>query len=75
MAIVELPATPAGAALDGDSGLDLQRFRLRRFVESLTEVGELQVVDEPVDLADVAEVFDGNDKAVLLRRLRTAPRI
>jgi UbiD family decarboxylase len=69
MAIVDARETPVGAALDVEPDPDLQRFRLRRFVESLAEIGELQVVNEPVALADVAEVFDGNPRAVLLRKV------
>ena len=43
------------------------RFRLRRFVESLAECGELETREEPVDLADVAEALEGNPRAVLFR--------
>ncbi|HEY2672112.1 MAG TPA: UbiD family decarboxylase [Rugosimonospora sp.] len=49
--------------------LDLDRFRLRAFIEGLIGTDELQVVDEQVDLADIAEVFEGNPRAVLLRRV------
>src|SRR3954464_1471548 len=49
---------------DGGADLmDLERFRLRRFLESLPPT-ELQRVDEPVQLGDVAAVHDGNAKAV-----------
>ena len=44
-------------------GIDLDRFRLRRFVESLAP-DQLETRSAPVDLADVAAVFEGNDKAV-----------
>jgi len=43
--------------------MDFERFRLRRFLESLPPE-ELQRVDEPVALGDVAEVHEGNPKAV-----------
>ena len=46
--------------------IDLERFRLRRFVESLGP-DELETGPEPIDLADVADVFEGNPKAVLFR--------
>ncbi|GIH14735.1 UbiD family decarboxylase [Rugosimonospora africana] len=49
--------------------LDLDRFRLRAFIEGLIGTDELQVLDERIDLADVAEVFEGNPKAVLLRQV------
>ena len=47
--------------------VDFDRFRLRRFVESLPQDDELQTVSEAVDLADVAAMLEGNPKAVLLR--------
>ncbi len=40
-------------------------FRLRRFVERLDDGRELQRVDAPIDLVDVAGRLDGNPKAVL----------
>jgi UbiD family decarboxylase len=42
---------------------DLDRFRLRRFIESLAD-SELERRDAPVDLAGVAEILDGNPRAV-----------
>jgi UbiD family decarboxylase len=47
---------------------DLERFRLRTFVEQLERDGELEVHDEPVDLADLARHLNGNSKAVLFRK-------
>jgi len=44
--------------------VDTERFRLRRFVEKLVEVGECEVHDKPIDLIDVARVLDGNPRAV-----------
>ena len=44
---------------------DFDRFRLRRFVEDLGD--ELATVNEPTDLADVANILEGNPKAVLFR--------
>ena len=44
---------------------DFERFRLRRFVEGLSD--ELETVEEATDLADVARILEGNAKAVLLR--------
>lgn len=49
-------------------GLDFERFRLRRLVERLTELGEVEVHDEPVPLADVSSVIEASDKAVLFRQ-------
>jgi 2,5-furandicarboxylate decarboxylase 1 len=51
-----------------DSGMvDFDRFRLRRFVELLEREGELEIVEEPIDLIDVATRLDGSKKSVLFR--------
>ena len=46
---------------------DFERFRLRRFLESLGSE-ELQKVETPVALADVAAALEGNPKAVWFSR-------
>src|SRR3989440_2630958 len=51
----------------GGDLMDLHAFRLRRFLESLPPA-ELQRVEEPVELGDVAAVHDGNAKAVWFAR-------
>lgn len=43
---------------------DLDRFRLRRFIESLAGTDELERHETPVELADIAKVVDGNPRAV-----------
>jgi len=52
-----------------ETGIDLERFRLRRFVEELRQSGELEVRDGAADLADVAPALEGNARAVLFERL------
>ncbi len=47
---------------------DLDRFRLRNFIEEL-DGDELDVRNEPVDLADVAAILHGNPKAVWFRHV------
>jgi 2,5-furandicarboxylate decarboxylase 1 len=47
--------------------VDFDRFRLRRFIEELAERGELDIRHEPIDFGGIAEVLDGNPKAVLFR--------
>jgi UbiD family decarboxylase len=47
-----------------EPGADTERFRLRRFVDRLVELGECEVHDKPIDLVDVAAVLDGNPRAV-----------
>jgi len=49
------------------NAVDFDRFRLRRYVESLAALGELDTRNEPVDLAGIADVMEGNHKAVLFR--------
>src|ERR1051325_8067832 len=55
MNVIEKAATSAA--------LDLDRFRLRRFVEELG-ADELEARREPIDLADVAAALEGNPRAV-----------
>src|SRR5215469_9864224 len=47
---------------------DLDRFRLRNFIEELGDE-ELDVRNDPVDLADVAAILHGNPKAVWFRHV------
>ena len=49
------------------AGLDLDRFRLRSFIESLGP-DQLEVREEPVALADMAAIMQANPKAVLFRK-------
>jgi 2,5-furandicarboxylate decarboxylase 1 len=46
------------------TAIDTERFRLRRFVERLVQLGECEVHDKPIDLVDVAQVLEGNPRAV-----------
>jgi 2,5-furandicarboxylate decarboxylase 1 len=48
--------------------VDCERFRLRRFIDSLGP-DELEIHDKPLDLADVADPLDGARKAVLFRQV------
>jgi UbiD family decarboxylase len=44
---------------------DFDRFRLRRFIESLGNTDEIETHSEPLDLADIADILEGNGRAVL----------
>lgn len=44
--------------------IDLDRYRLRRFLEAADAIGEVRKIDEKVDLADLASHFEGSAKAV-----------
>src|SRR5215468_10638413 len=59
MNVVAKPTAGSGVETN-----DLDRFRLRRFIESLTGTDELERRDAAVDLADIAKVLDGNPRAV-----------
>lgn len=48
------------------AALDLERFRLRCFLDSLP-AEEMETRSEPVELADVARILEGNAKAVRFR--------
>src|SRR5437773_5033563 len=45
------------------AAIDTERFRLRRFVERLVQLGECEIHDQPIDLIDVGAVLDGNPRA------------
>jgi len=60
-------ASPAPGDAKARPGVDVERFGLRRFVELLDREGELETVNEPLDLIDIAARLDGNPKAVLFK--------
>src|SRR2546427_13292894 len=55
-----------------ETGIDLERFRLRRFVEELRQTGELEVRAGTAELAEVAAALEGNAKAVVFERVGRA---
>src|SRR5580704_9631706 len=59
MNVIEKPGAAAGVAAN-----DLDRFRLRRFIDELAGTDELERRETPVDLTDVARILDGNPRAV-----------
>src|SRR5690348_14844879 len=50
------------------SRLDCEKYRLRRFVETLIDLGEVEIHDEPVPLTGLSAIIEGTDKAVLFRK-------
>ena len=48
--------------------IDLQKFRLRRFVERLIDMGEMEVRDDPVPLTRLSEIIEGTRKGILFRK-------
>ncbi len=45
--------------------VDLDKYRLRRFVKRLIDLGEVEVHDEPVPLTRLSAIIEGTDKALL----------
>ncbi|MBL8664454.1 MAG: UbiD family decarboxylase [Candidatus Odyssella sp.] len=64
--MAKVSAAPLRAAPGGSA--DVERFRLRRLIEEFADEGEVQTVDDPIDLVDVASYLDGNPKAVWFRK-------
>src|SRR5437773_5162956 len=48
--------------------VDLDKFRLRRFVERLVDMGEVEIHDEPVPLTGLGAIIEGTGKALLFKR-------
>ena len=48
--------------------MDLEAFRLKAFVDALGP-DELEIVEEPVELGDIAAKLEGNPRAVLFRQV------
>jgi len=46
---------------------DMEQFRLRRFVDHLQELGEVETHTEPVDLADISAIIETSPKATLFK--------
>jgi len=48
--------------------IDMEKYRLRRFVKRLIDMGEMEVHDEPVPLTRLSTIIEGTDKAVLFTK-------
>ena len=48
--------------------LDFEKFRLRRFVDRLIEIDEVEIHDEPVPLTGLSPIIEATPKAVLFRK-------
>ncbi len=48
--------------------IDLDKFRLRRFVDRLVELGEVEIHNEPVPLTDLSAIIESTPKAVLFKQ-------
>src|SRR5262249_12711029 len=50
------------------TNIDLDKYRLRRFVKRLIDLGEVETHDEPVPLTKLSEIIEATDKALLFRQ-------
>jgi len=51
-----------------NASIDLERYRLRSFLKDMEAIGELETIDSPVALADMAAHVDGAAKAVFFKK-------
>src|ERR1700730_16232307 len=50
------------------SNIDVEKSGLRRFVERLIDLGEVEIHDEPVPLTGLSAIIEATDKAVLFTK-------
>jgi UbiD family decarboxylase len=67
MNIAEKPFVEQAHAAIPSAAADFDRFRLRAFIDRLGSTDEIEIRDEPLDLADIAPILEGNVRAVLFR--------
>lgn len=53
------------------SAFDMNKFRLRNFVDKLIDMGEVEIHDEPVPLSEISRICEATPKAVLFRKAGT----
>ena len=53
--------------MSGSNSIDFEKFRLRRFIEKLIEMGEVVIHEQPVTIGDLSAVIDETEKATLFR--------
>ena len=58
---------PPGIAMNTTPKIDLDKYRLRSFVDRLIYMDEVEVHDEPVPLTAVASIIERTEKAVLFK--------
>jgi 2,5-furandicarboxylate decarboxylase 1 len=47
--------------------IDLEKYRLRRFMDRLIDMGEVEIHDEPVSLTGLSAIIERTEKAVLFK--------
>src|SRR5580700_1457904 len=53
---------------NASAAIDFDKYRLRRFVERLIDLGEMEVHDRPVPLTGLSPIIERTDKAVLFKK-------
>ncbi|MGH7091738.1 MAG: UbiD family decarboxylase domain-containing protein [Stellaceae bacterium] len=48
--------------------IDMEKYRLRRFVDRLIDMGEVEIHEEPVPLTGLSPIIEGTEKAVLFKK-------
>ena len=61
------PMAAMNASETHASKIDLEKFRLRTFVDRLIDMGEVEIHDEPVPLTGVGAIIERTEKAVLFK--------
>jgi hypothetical protein len=49
--------------------INMEKYRLRRFVERLVDMDEVEIHDEPVPLTGLGTIIEKTEKAVLFKRV------
>src|SRR3954468_24949663 len=62
-----MPGGPMTATNSVSAKIDLEKFRLRTFVDRLIDMGEVEIHDEPVPLTAVGAIIERTEKAVLFK--------
>src|SRR5215469_6238811 len=60
--------TNRGACAMSSRNVDLDKYRLRRFVERLVDMGEVEIHDEPVPLTGLSAIIERTEKALLFKK-------
>src|SRR6478752_3783800 len=63
-----MPGGPMTATNSSSAKIDLEKFRLRRFVDRLIDMGEVEIHDEPVPLTGLGSIIEKTEKAVLFKK-------
>jgi 2,5-furandicarboxylate decarboxylase 1 len=63
------PGGPSARTLARVSDVDFETFRLRRFVERLVDLGEVEIHEKPVRLIDLSCLIEATDKATLFKKV------